>query len=83
MTFNSYCVESAFPIVGPLTLGMHATSIHLEDLSLAITIAAKSGTEPFGKEIRVVHLQTGEVVFRKTAATHGASGELARRIDDL
>jgi hypothetical protein len=33
-------------------------------------LAAKSFTRPSGQEIRVVHVPTGEVVFRKRG-THG------------
>ena len=42
------------------------------DLSLAVALAAKSDTTPRpGEEIRVVHVRTGEVVFR-----HSQPGEL-------
>lgn len=42
------------------------------DLSLAVALAAKSDTTPrAGEEIRVVHVDTGEVVFR-----HSQPGEL-------
>ncbi len=34
---------------------------------MAIVLAAKSETRPYGKEIRVVHQASGEVVFSKTA----------------
>jgi hypothetical protein len=32
-------------------------------------MAAKSVTKPSGQEIRVVHVPTGEVVFRKAGST--------------
>jgi hypothetical protein len=32
-------------------------------------VAAKSVTQPYGQEIRVVHVPSGEVVYRKTAST--------------
>jgi len=38
------------------------------DLSLAVAVAAKSDTQPSGGEIRVVHVPSGEVLFRNTAA---------------
>jgi len=39
------------------------TMVH--DRSLAVAMVAKTGTEPCGGEIRVVHTPTGEVIFRK------------------
>jgi hypothetical protein len=39
------------------------------DRGLAVAMAAKSVTKPSGQEIRVVHIPTGEVVFRKAATT--------------
>ena len=33
---------------------------------LAVVVAAKSQTIPPGQEIRVVHVPTGEIVFRKS-----------------
>jgi hypothetical protein len=38
----------------------------LVDQMMATVMAAKSRTKPCGHEIRVVHVPTGEVVFRKT-----------------
>jgi len=35
-------------------------------------VAAKSNTKPYGQEIRVVYVPTGEVVFRKTASALSA-----------
>lgn len=35
------------------------------DRALAVTKAAQSVTKPSGWEIRVVHVPTGEVIFRK------------------
>ncbi len=40
----------------------------VSDAALAVVMAAKSVTVPPGQEIRVVHVPTGEVVFRKSAA---------------
>ncbi len=68
MSEMNYRIESSHPIVGPLLSGPGATEILMLDRSLAIVVAAKSVTVPYGSEIRVVHLATGEVVFRKTAA---------------
>ncbi|HSI55788.1 MAG: hypothetical protein ACAH21_05945 [Ramlibacter sp.] len=38
-------------------------------------MAAKSVTKPMGEEIRVVHVPTGEVIFRKAATTRPAAPE--------
>jgi hypothetical protein len=63
----SYRIESTHPIVGPLISGINETALHIADRAMAVVLAAKSYTLPFGKEIRVVHVPSGEVVFRKTA----------------
>jgi hypothetical protein len=63
-----YRIESSHPMVGPLLPGNGVSRIDMHDRALAIVIAAKSVTVPYGREIRVVHLPTGDVIFRKTAA---------------
>ena len=62
-------------MVGPLLPDAGVRSLDLNDHALAIAIAAKSVTVPYGMEIRVVHRATGEVIFRKTAATIGPQAE--------
>jgi hypothetical protein len=56
-------------MVGPLLPEGGLRALRLNDHALAIVVAAKSVTVPYGMEIRVVHLASGEVIFRKTAAT--------------
>lgn len=69
MSSAAYRVESFHPIVGPLLPGLVASKFLLfADRALAVVVAAKSFTNPSGQEIRVVHVPTGEVVFRKTVA---------------
>ena len=68
MTTMSYRIESTHPIVGPLVSGLNNTALYIADRALAVVMAAKSYTLPSGKEIRVVHVPSGEVVFRKTAS---------------
>jgi hypothetical protein len=58
-------------MVGPLLPGNGVLDIHVHDRELAIVVAAKSVTVPYGREIRVVHVPTGDIVFRKTAAYLG------------
>jgi hypothetical protein len=70
-----YQIESLYPMVGPLLPEGGVTMLGLHDHALAIVIAAKSVTVPYGKEIRVVHVTSGEVIFRKTAATVATAGE--------
>lgn len=64
----AYRVESSHPIMGPLLPISGAKFLNLVDRPLAIVLAAKSWTFPSGHEIRVVHVPTGVVVFRKTVA---------------
>jgi hypothetical protein len=64
-----YRIESDFPIVGPLVNAERQGEILLTERSLAIVVAAKSQTRPYGKEIRVVYVPTGEVVYSKNSYT--------------
>ncbi len=68
MTSADYRIESSHPIANPWLPASEAQHC-FSDRALAVTLAAKSHTRPDGKEIRVVHVPTGEVVFRKTANT--------------
>jgi hypothetical protein len=70
MAAMKYQIESSYPMVGPLLPEGGVTKLGLHDHALAIVIAAKSVTVPYGQEIRVVHCASGEVIFRKTAATN-------------
>lgn len=74
----TYRIESSHPIAGPLVPDPPTRGIYLHDRALAVVAAAKSVTVPYGQEIRVIHIPTGEVIFRKTAAfTAVENGELA------
>lgn len=70
-----YRIESSHRMVGPLLPEGGIECLRLHDHALAIAVAAKSVTVPYGKEIRVVHIASGEVIFRKTAATLNPAGE--------
>jgi hypothetical protein len=64
MTTADYRIESTQPIAGrfwPAAAG--SMQLDVKDRALAVSIAAKSFTAD--SEIRVVHVPTGEVVFRK------------------
>ena len=63
MTSADYRIESAQPIAGRFWPIAGTTELAVKDRALAVSIAAKSFTR--SSEIRVVHVPTGEVVFRK------------------
>ena len=65
MTSGDYRIESSHPIASLLLPTSGAQQYFVSDRALAVTVAAKSTTRPIGQEIRVVHVPTGEVVFRK------------------
>lgn len=68
MTSADFRVESNHPIAGRFLPVSGSQQYFFSDRSLAVAMAAKSTTKPLGQEIRVVHVPTGEVVFRKPAA---------------
>ena len=77
MSTDTYRIESAHPIIGPLWSGWAASKFHhVVDRAQAIVLAARSRTLPAGHEIRVVHVPTGSIVFRKT------DGSLSALVDD-
>jgi len=68
MTPADYRIESSHPIASRLLPLSGSQHYFVSDRALAVAVAAKSVTLPRGQEIRVVHVPTGEVVFRKSAA---------------
>lgn len=66
MAADVFRVESYYPMFGPLMPRSGSRFFDLVDRTMATVLAAKSRTKPCGHEIRVVHVPTGEVVFRKT-----------------
>jgi len=64
MTSADYRIESTQPIAGRFwPAGSRQLSVN--DRALAVSIAAKSVVR--SGEVRVVHVPTGEIVFRKPA----------------
>ena len=63
MTSADYRIESSQPIAGRLWPAAGSQAYAVSDRALAVSLAAKSFSQ--GSEIRVVHVPTGEVVFRK------------------
>lgn len=64
MASAEFRVESNHPIAGRFLQEPGAQQYFFSDRALAVAMAAKSFTQP-SDEIRVVHVPTGEVVFRK------------------
>ena len=63
MTSADYRIESTQPIAGRFWPAHGSMRLDVKDRALAVSLAAKSFTRD--SEIRVVHVPTGEVVFRK------------------
>jgi hypothetical protein len=74
MASAEYRIESSHPIAGNLWPAAGSQQYVVSDRALAIALAAKSFT-PSGQEIRVVHVPTGEILFRKSAATSRDANE--------
>ena len=62
MTSADYRIESSQPLAGRWAAA-GAQPVAVRDRALAVSLAAKSFRSD--SEIRVVHVPTGEVVFRK------------------
>jgi hypothetical protein len=73
MTSAEYRIESTQPIAGRFWPTAGSMQLAVKDRALAVSIAAKSFTP--SSEIRVVHVPTGEVVFRKPAQRPMAADE--------
>ena len=75
MASAQFRVESNQPIAGRLMpAAPGARQYFFNDRALAVAMAAKSFTQP-SSEIRVVHIPTGEVVFRKEPVQRTDSGD--------
>ena len=76
MTSADFRVESSHPIATRLVPMSGCQQYFFSDRALAVAMAAKSVTKPSGQEIRVVHVPTGEVVFRKPASPRNQPDDL-------
>jgi hypothetical protein len=65
MPSADYRIESNHPIRGRFWPASGAQQYVVSDRALAVSLAAKSFAQ--SDEIRVVHVPTGEVVYRKPA----------------
>lgn len=66
MPSAQYRIESRYPLVGRL-LPPSAFKQLYADPSLAVAVAVKSVADPTRQEVRVVHVPSGEIIFRSTA----------------
>lgn len=69
-----YRVESTGTILFRLMPGPGRQHHPFHDRAVAVAMAVKGVTDPPGSEIRVVHVPTGEVIFR-VPATPVATGQ--------
>ena len=76
MISADYRIESSHPIASRLLPRSGSQQYLVADRALAVAVAAKSTTRPDGQEIRVVHVPTGEVVFRKRSSRAEWSDDL-------
>jgi hypothetical protein len=66
MTSAEYRIESNLPLISRLIPASANFRFTYTDRNTAVAVAAKGFAHPLGQEIRVVHIPSGEVVFRKT-----------------
>lgn len=67
--YPQYRIESMAPLGGRLLPAPSGSRLY-GDRSLAVAVAVKSVTDPSCQEVWVVHVPTGEVVFRTTGMGH-------------
>lgn len=65
MTLAQYRIESNRPLCGRLLPLRAEKTLLVGDRALAVSLAAKNFRTVDGQEIRVVHIPTGEIVYRK------------------
>jgi hypothetical protein len=68
MAFAAFRIESKFPLRNRL-LPDSTFGESYQDMSVAVAIAVKSAAVPVGQEIKVVHVPSGEVVFRTASGS--------------
>ena len=69
---SDYRIESSRPISGRFWPVSGSQQLAVSDRALAVSLAAKSFSR--NSEIRVVHVPTGEIVFRKPPE-HAQAGD--------
>ena len=63
MEYAQYRIESNQPLMSRLSPRGNFPELY-QDRALAVAIAAKIVTRLAGQEVRVVHVSSGEIVFR-------------------
>ncbi len=74
MASAQYRIECNHPLHHQLLPLGGRLPLELADRELAVSLAAKNFEAAPGEEIRVVHIPTGEIVFRKDSARRGERG---------
>ncbi len=69
MASSQYRIESISPLRGSL-LPLFSFQKLYKNRSLAVAVAVKSLTDPTRQQIRVVHVDSGEVVFETGPSGH-------------
>jgi hypothetical protein len=67
MASADYRIESNCPLINRLLPQPGPSRFTFADRAMAVAMAAKGFASPSGQEIRVVHIPSGEVVYRKAA----------------
>jgi hypothetical protein len=75
MKTSGYRIESTSTVSFRLMPGSTPVDHLYQDRATAIAMAAKAATDPPGQEICVVHVPSGQVVFRKQADLQGAGSD--------
>ncbi len=63
---HDYRIESIDSLLGSLLPSPNFQHLY-KDASLAVAVAVKSVADPTRQEVRVVHIPSGEIVFRTTS----------------
>ena len=71
---SDFRIESNHPLSGGLLPASGSQPYLFRDRALAVATAAKSFNRADGGEIRVVHVPTGEVVYRKAPFIRSDAG---------
>ena len=69
MTSADYRIESDLPLISRLVPSADVSKFTFTDWTMAVAVAAKGFISASGQEIRVVHVPSGEVLYRKAADT--------------
>ena len=67
MTTADYRIESDLPLISRLLPASAPSRFIFTDWTMAVAMAAKGFISASGQEIRVVHVPSGEVLYRKAA----------------